>query len=177
MNIKRSATLFAILLTVLVTPFVSAEAQPLSDRQIDLIRQNCTTAQQTMQRLQRDEAATRVNRGRQYETTLRLMASFNGRAAVNKINAPALSAATSEMEKKFASFRANYIEYDDQIKFVLKLKCSEQPVTFYDELTLAREARAKVEQDVKAIDTVLDQYQNALTELRAELSGDKEQPS
>ena len=176
MNIKRSVTLLAILLTVVAAPFVSAEAQPLSERQIDLIRQNCTSAQQIMQRLQRDEAATRVNRGRQYETTLRLMASFNSRAAINKINVPALGAATSEMEKKFASFRANYIEYDDQLKLVLRLKCSEQPVTFYDELTLAREARAKVEQDVKAIDTVLDQYQNALTELRAELSS-KEQSS
>lgn len=177
MNMKRSVTLFAILLTVVAAPFVSAEAQPLSDRQIDLIRQNCTSAQQIMQRLQRDEAAARVNRGRQYETTLRLMASFNGRAAINNVNAPRLSAATSEMEKKFASFRANYIEYDDQLKLVLKLKCSEQPVTFYDELTLAREARAKVEQDVKAIDIVLDQYQNALTELRGQLAGDKDQAS
>lgn len=173
MKSKRLASLFAAILVIFVAPLVSAEAQPLTDAQINVIRQNCGQAQQILQRLQRNEAATRVNRGREYETTLRLMASFNGRVALNKLNAPVLAATTSQVEAKFDAFRADYIAYDDQLEVVLKLKCSEQPVTFYDELTLAREARARVAQDVQDIDTLLDQYQAALGELKSAV-GNKE---
>ena len=165
-SIKRFISLFAVALAVFAAPFVSAEAQPLSDRQIGVIRQNCTQAQQILQQLQRNEAATRVNRGREYESTLRLLALFNSRVALNKLNVPVLAATTSEMEKKFDAFRADYLAYDDQLKTVLKLTCKEQPVTFYDQLTLVREARAKVAKDVKDIDGLLDQYQKALIDLR-----------
>lgn len=171
MNSKRLISLFAVALVVFATPFVGAAAQPLTDRQIDIIRENCSEAQQILQRLQRSEAAARVNRGREYESTLRLLASFNGRVALNKQNVPELAAKTSEIEAKFASFRADYIAYDDQLKKVIGLKCKEQPVTFYDELTLAREARAKVKKDIKDIDALLDQYQKALTGLRTNLAG------
>lgn len=168
---KRAVSLFAIAATIFVAPFVSAEAQPLTDAQIDIIRQNCAQAQQTMKRLQSNEAAARVNRGREYETTLRLLASFNSRVVLNKQNVPALAEATSEIEKKFGTFRADYIAYDDQLKKVIKLRCNEQPVTFYDELVIAREARARVADDVRGIDTLLDQYQKALSELRTSLAG------
>lgn len=165
MKSKVLSLYFAIFLVVLAAPLVSAEAQPLTDRQVDVIRQNCGQAQQILLRLQRNEAAARVNRGRGYESTLRLMASLNSRVALNKINAPNLTATTSQVESKFEAFRADYIAYDDQLEIVLKLRCSEQPVTFYDELTLAREARAKVAKDVRDIDGLLDQYQLALNEL------------
>lgn len=160
---------FAVFLAVLAAPLVSAEAQPLTDAQIGIIRQNCAYAQQILQRSQRNEAASRVNRGHGYETTLRLMTSFNSRVALNKINAPKLAELTTQVEDKFDSFRTDYIAYDDQLETVLKLKCREQPVTFYDELTLAREARAKVAKDIADIDSLLDQYQSAVDELKATL--------
>ena len=170
MKLRRLASLFAAVLVVFAAPLVSAEAQPLSDKQIDVIRQNCTEAQQILQRLQRNEAAARVNRGRGYETALRLMASLNSRVALNKLNAPKLTDITSQVENKFNVFRSDYIAYDDQLEAVLKLKCSSQPVTFYDELTLARDDRTKVAKDIQAIDGLLDQYQAAVSELKASLS-------
>lgn len=167
---SKVALYFAVFLTVLAAPLVSAEAQPLSDKHIEVIRQNCSQAQQILQRLQRNEAAARVNRGRGYEATIRLMASLNSRVALNKINAPKLAAVTSQVGDKFDTFRADYITYDDQLEVVLKLKCSEQPVTFYDELTRAREDRAKVAKDIQDIDTLLDQYHDALNELETTLT-------
>lgn len=167
---SKAALYFAVFLTVLTAPLVSAEAQPLADTQIEIIRQNCTQAQQILQRLQHSEAAARVNRGRSYETTIRLMASFNSRVALNKLNAPNLSVVTSQIGDKFDAFRTDYIAYDDQLEVVLRLKCSAQPVTFYDELTLAREARAKVAKDIQDIDNLLDQYQDALNELKADIT-------
>jgi len=167
---SKVALYFAIFLAVVTAPLVSAEAQPLADTQIEIIRQNCAQAQQILQRLQPNEAATRVNRGHSYETTIRLMASLNSRVALNKFNAPKLSAVTSQVGDKFDAFRTDYIAYDDQLEVVLKLRCGEQPVTFYDELTLAREARAKVAKDIQDIDSLLDQYQDALHELKANIA-------
>lgn len=167
---SKAALYLAIFLAVAAAPLVSAEAHPLTDRHIEIIRQNCTQAQQTLQRLQRNEAATRVNRGRDYEATIRLMASFNSRVALNKIDAPNLSALTSQVGDKFDEFRSDYIAYDDQLENVLRLKCREQPVTFYDELTLVREARAKVAKDIQDIDTMLGQYGDAVVELKTKIA-------
>lgn len=170
MKLRSLSSFFAVALVAFSSPLVSAEAQTLSDKQIDVIRQNCTQAQQILLRLQRNEAAARVNRGRGYESALRLMASFNSRVALNKLNAPKLTDITSQVETKFDEFRSHYIAYDDQLTSVLKLKCSAQPVTFYDELTLARDDRTKVAKDIQAIDNLLDQYQGAVSELKTSLT-------
>lgn len=166
----RLATLPALALVVITAPFVNAEAVPLTNSHIEVIRENCTEAQQILKRLQQNEAAARVNRGREYESTLRLMASFNSRVALNKINAPSLSTLTNELEDRFADFRTDHIAYDAQLKRVIQLRCSEQPVSFYDELTIAREARVKVADDINEINDTLDKYGKAVKDLRNRLN-------
>lgn len=165
----KKLSLIACLLAVFVSPMVSAEAAPLTDRQIDVIRANCLSAQSTILQLQRSEAATRVNRGRGYESISKLMAALNSRVALKKLNAPGLNSATAEMQKRFNSFKDDYSAYEDSLNTIVKLPCSEQPVTFYDTLTDARDLRAKVAADVDGINEMLDNYQNSVNNLRDSL--------
>jgi hypothetical protein len=120
-----------------------------------------------MQQLQRTEAATRVNRGRAYESISKLLIALNSRVALNKLNAPSLAATTTEMDKRFNTFKDDYSQYEDKLVATIKLKCSEQPVTFYDSLTQVRELRAKAADDIKSLNEVLDTYQSAVNDLRA----------
>lgn len=170
MKTSRRVSLVAALVVFLMAPVVSAEAVPLTDRHIQVIKANCLNAQNSIQQLLRTEAVTRVNRGRAYESISRLFVALNSRVALNKLDAPELTAATTQMERRFTAFKEDYSAYEDALAATAKLQCADQPVTFYDSLTNARELRAKVAADIKAINEMLDVYQNGVNELRTSVT-------
>lgn len=167
---KRSLLFFSVFLTLLVSPVTRAESAPLTDQYIASIKEGCTDALQGILRVQKSEAATRVNRGREYESLLRLVAAFNSRVVLNKQEAPALTNTAARLQTKFTDFRNHYLDYADKIDATLEINCKTAPVTFYDNLTAAREARAKVAADIKDMDTLLDEYQKHLDELKVQLA-------
>jgi hypothetical protein len=169
---KRALLMISAFLAVVASPMVNAQtAQPLTDQYIASIRVGCADALQGILQVQRTEAATRVNRGREYEALLRLVAAFNSRVVLNKIDAPVLTATTSRMQQRFAQFQQHYLDYADKMDATLDINCKEAPVTFYDNLTAAREARAQVANDVVEMNKLLDEYQQGLNELKTELKG------
>lgn len=167
---KRALLLFSAFLTVAVSPMVRAEsAQPLTDQYIASIKVGCADALQGILQVQRTEAATRVNRGREYETLLRLVAAFNSRIVLNKLDAPTLTSSASRIQQKFSAFQQDYLDYADKVDATLKINCKVAPVTFYDNLTSAREARGRVAADVVEIDRLLGEYQQGLDALKVDL--------
>lgn len=167
---KRVSLYAAVFLTLLASPTVGAvNSTPLSDEQIAIIKANCSDALQGLLRVQRSDAVSRVNRGQEYESVLRLLAAFNSRIVLNKLDAPQLTAATADMQRTFSNFQRNYLDYADAIDATLQINCKLAPVTFYDNLVATREARARVAGDVKTIDQQLDKYQEGLNGLRTEL--------
>lgn len=160
-------------LVVLSAPVVSAEGESLTDTQIEIIRQNCVTAQSSMQRLELNEAVTRRNRGVGYEATLKLMAMLNSRIVYNKMTAPELASLTSQIDAKRNEFAQNYKDYNNSYNTTMKLtNCHEQPVTFYDYLTQTRELRTKLSTTIDDIDKLLDQYQLRLNDLKKSVAQD-----
>lgn len=170
MKISRRLACIASVLVLLCAPNVNAAAEPLSDSQIEAIRQSCVLAQSTMQRLEQSEAVSRRNRGVSYESTLKLMAALNSRIAINKLEAPTLSAITAEISKKRAEFVENYLSYNNSFNVAMKLpNCRQQPVTFYDLLAQTRELRLKLSTNIDNINELLDRYQTSLTTLKNSL--------
>lgn len=166
---QRALLIFSVFLTLLASPVVRAEAQPLTEEHIAAIRSGCSNALRGILQVQKSEAATRVNRGREYESLLRLTATFNSRIVLNKLDAPALTSASARMQSNFSEFQEHYLDYADKIDATLDINCKEAPVTFYDALTRAREARVLVATDVREMDALLDEYQNGLDDLKAQL--------
>jgi len=168
---KRALIFLSIFLTLVSAPMVRAEtAAPLTDQYIAAIRVGCSNALQSILQVQKSEAASRVNRGREYETILRLLAAFNGRVVLNKLDASALIQKTSQIQQRFSQFNDNYLAYADRIDETLKVNCQEAPVTFYDSLSTARDAREAIARDVKQMDTLLNEYQAHLDNLKASLN-------
>lgn len=167
---KRALLLFSAFLAIAASPMVRAETtEPLTDQHIAAIRVGCVDALQGMLQIQRTEAATRVNRGREYESLLKLVAAFNSRIVINKLDAPALTGTASRMQERFSQFQRHYLDYADKMDATLDINCKEAPVTFYDSLTETREARAQVATDVIEIDKLLQEYQAGLDKLKDEL--------
>lgn len=167
---KRALLYLSVFMTLLSGPMVRAQsAQPLTDEYIASIKAGCTDALQGLLRVQKTEAATRVNRGREYESILKLVAAFNSRVVFNKLDAPLLTSTTTKLQTQFNQFQTHYIDYADKVDATLEINCKQAPVTFYDSLTSARDARATVAKDVSEIEGLLDEYQRGLDGLKAQL--------
>lgn len=137
----------------------------LDMQRADSIRVNCRAAQATMQQIARNDAVLRVNRGRAYEKMLKLMYSLNARVAVNNKSVPALAAITASFEKELNIFRTDFVQYDDAINRAIKVDCMNQPVTFYEALIDARVKRVQVHVQEVALETLMNQYQQQVTDI------------
>ena len=168
---KRFSIFVAVFLILVSSPVVRAEAtDPLTDEYIAAIREGCSDALRGILQVQKSEAVTRVNRGREYESTLRLMVALNTRIVANKLDAPVLTSASSRLQSRFSDFQEHYLEYADKMDATLAINCKQAPVSFYDSLTGARAARAVVAEDIKKLEVVLDEYQAGLDTFRATIS-------
>ena len=165
---KRFSLLVAVFLTLVASPGVRAETTaPLTDQYIAAIREGCSNALRGVLQVQKSEAVTRVNRGREYESTLRLMVALNTRIVANKLDAPVLTSASSRLQTKFSDFQKHYLDYADKMDVTLAVNCKQAPVTFYDNLNAAREARAVVADDVSQMSAIMDEYQVGLDAFKA----------
>ncbi|GEM_PF-869624 len=164
-------SLSLLMVSIVPMSLTNAAQVPLTDEKIETIRQNCLSAQVALQRIQRTDAAARVNRGQTYEVILsRLMSPFNGRLAFNRLDeASTFTATTKKFEQSLNKFKSDYTDYEDIVAKVLKIKCKDQPVTFYDTLTAAREARAVVASDILEMASILQEYRVSLDALQKSL--------
>lgn len=144
---------------------VSVSAQDtltIDEQHISNIRDNCVTAKNTLSQLHASDALLRVNMGQMYELmSTKLMDRFNSRVSSNRYDNSSLVAVTSAYNKKLDSFRTDYQAYEVQLATTLKIDCFNQPIAFYDAVTLSRDKRQAVHTDVSRLNQYLDDYTTA----------------
>lgn len=152
---------------VLMTFLISSVA--LADTQMDLtpdkqntIRQNCTSAQITLQLLQKRDAVSRINRGRSYDQLFRQISALNSRLFTNKVSVPDLVSLTDDMQTNLDHFRMDYDHYYDDLSGAIKSDCKTKPTDFYQQIVKAKGDRATVAADIVLIDELLGKYRTAL---------------
>jgi hypothetical protein len=163
---RRSSLIIALVVAVVAAPFVRAEDQPLSDEHLNVIRTNCINAQPSFYRVQQADKTARINRGYNYEMTLRLMVAFNSRAALNRVDSPDLLTITSNYERTLKEFTALYTQYDENLSELAEFSCREQPTAFYDLLRTTRDQRARLNVHVTDMDKRLNDYQKAVDAIK-----------
>lgn len=157
----RSIVLSFASLLLITGPVVRAEDQAviLDDAQIERIRANCLDVQSTLERVHASDALARVNLGQRYETiSTKLMAPLNSRIALNRLDNVELTKTTVEFNTELNNFRSLYQQYEQTMLRAIQLKCGDQPVGFYDTITLARDHRSAVHESVVKLGGLLKQY-------------------
>ena len=153
----------AVIMTGAVFWRVSAQDQPITSQQIDLIRGNCVSTKNTLNQLHASDALLRVNRGQIYESIeTKLMNGFNGRLSNNNFNNSNIVSITNNYESTLNNFRSHYIVYEEQLATTISMDCSKQPVAFYEAISSARTKRGQVHTDVVKLNQYIDQYQAAV---------------
>lgn len=147
-------------------------AATLTDNDLARIRMNCPAVQTSLHRIHESDALARVNLGQQYETiSTKLMAPFNSRVALNRLDGVAVTQTTVEFNSKLDEFRSLYQQYEQTLLRAIQLKCTDQPVTFYDTLNLARTHRVAVREAVVSLSGLVGQYGDQVQSLRDSAKG------
>ena len=138
-----------------------AENGDISDRQIQLIKDNCLSVKNTLTQLHSSDALLRVNMGQSYESiSTKLMVRFNNRLANNNITNVNLVNVTNSFAMVLDTFRFDYISYEEQLTIAINIDCQKQPVTFYDAVAAARTKRQLIHADIQRLNQQLDQYKS-----------------
>lgn len=169
---KRVSLVFAAALTLISGSFVYAEGQGdymLTEPQITAIKTNCHSIQSTLTRIHTNDALSRVHLGQEYETiSTKFMAPMNSRVALMKLNGVELAKTTVEFNDKLNTFRSRYQQYEQLLLRPIQMKCSDQPVAFYDAIVEARDARGLVKEMVGELGNLVTQYSKQVSELRTQ---------
>lgn len=144
----------------------------LTDNDLSTIRHNCLTVQATLSRIHESDALARVNLGQQYETiATKLMAPLNSRVALNRLDGVALTQTTVAFNNTLNQFRTQYQQYEQTLLKAIQLKCTDQPVTFYDTLNLARSQRTTVRDAITELTKLINQYRDQVKTLAQSVEG------
>lgn len=174
---KRLILLCAVALT-LTGPVVRAEdASPLllTDEHIALIRTNCVSVQSGLQRIHASDGLLRFNLGQRYETiATRFMAPMNSRIALNRLDNVAMTQTTAEFNDTMREFSTNYQQYEQTMSKAIEMNCVDQPVAFYDMISLARSHRASVYDSVTKLSGLLKQYGDQFATFKAQVLASSE---
>lgn len=171
---KVIAVALAVVLSGNVVRAEDQSALWLTDDQITLIRTNCVDVQSTLQRIHSSDALVRVNLGQRYETiATKLMAPLNSRIALNRLDNVELTKTTADFNEALAEFRTLYQQYEQTTLSAIEMKCKDQPVRFYDTISLARDHRAAVHDAVGKLNSLLKQYGEQFTAFRAQVLADR----
>ena len=166
LDMKRCLRAVLALVTfvgILGVPLMAAaESMMLPQAQIDVIRQNCTTAQQTLSQLEKRDAVARINRGRAYDVMVQQVSAFNSRLAYNKVSLPQMVQLTNDLQSHIDHFRNEYTAYDNTLTSAIRINCKDKPSDFYTFVTQARDQRAAVGEEVTQLERLSAQYRTEL---------------
>lgn len=162
---KRIVTLAAIFSVVISgASFWQAYAQntPMTEAHIARIKENCVDAQATLTQLHTSDALLRVNRGRVYEAVAtKLMVPLNSRIAANQLDGTSLVAIFGTYEKELIEFRTRYQAYEQSMSDMLRINCTNQPVSFYDKVNETHAKRQLVHESVVELHGAINDYKAA----------------
>lgn len=158
-SILTRFSLIVLLLVASTTAPAFAQSAGMTDEHIARIKANCQDALSTLSRIHANDAPQYINSNQTYfSISDKLMARLNSRLTLNRYDATQLVKTASDYNLTLAKFRASYKQYDDTMSELLKIDCRRQPVSFYDKVGEAREQRQKVNDSVRQLKTLIDQY-------------------
>ncbi|MEO5691328.1 MAG: hypothetical protein ABIQ64_04030 [Candidatus Saccharimonadales bacterium] len=157
----------AVMSLTLLLPVQSSalDANNLTQEEQTMLRNNCKSAQRTMQRIQYVDPVARVNRGIAYNNVTKLMSAMTARAAFNAYSIPQFSIETEAVQNLRAQFAEDYTDYEIALRDLINFDCTENPKEFYERLVDVRAKRAIITLRIREIDRRLDVYAASVTQL------------
>lgn len=151
------STLF--ILVIGVVPVFAQSATVMTDQHVARIKSNCQLALTTLGQIHTNDAPSYINRNQTYYSISdKLMSPLNARLILNHYDVTTLVQDESVYNNDLQKFRDAYKNYDDLMSSVLRVDCTKEPVSFYDQVTAARDARQAVHDDASTLTADINKY-------------------
>lgn len=173
-KLKISVIVFVSLFAYLLLSnfVVHAQSKKLTNEESAYLVASCTPIINKLNQLHVSDALMRVNRGQLYETILtKLMNSFDKRLQNNSLDASSLTTVTATFSSQLDTFRKDYIAYEEQLSSTIKISCTSDPQAFVDSLDTSRQYRMKVYEDVQKLNSSIDDYYRAFSNIKTSILG------
>lgn len=162
-----------LLLTAVVSQSVTAQSA-VSERKADLIRQNCTTIQTTLQQLRVSDAGLRTDRGQLYENiSTRLMTPLNVRIASDRLDGLGLGSIALKYNNQLEIYRVKYRDYERSLSRTIQASCSSEVEVFYERLGATRDLRRDLHKETNKLVELLEQYKAEFEDFASKNRSDK----
>lgn len=173
-HVVLMAVTAAVVCAAVVVVVARAQEQPaLSEEHQTRIRANCLSTKETLRRIHISDASLRVNRGQAFENiSTRLIAPFNSRMALNRLDGTTLSSITAAYEQdssRFGGQQQTYQRYEQQLSQTLEIDCTTRPTEFYYAVAESRRLRSEVHDTVKQAIQQLKNYRREVDIVKASL--------
>lgn len=165
-NTAVTVRIFCLIVMACAVAFSSSTAAVAEPDLLDLIKQHCSSSQFALQQIEKRDAVSRINRGRDYDQMIRQVSALNSRLAYNKINASDLLQLTTDLGNGVDKFRVAYDHYDSDMSEALSTNCKDKPADYYQVIVKARTDRSAVGDQVNAINDLMAQYRQAAAQYR-----------
>lgn len=142
-----------------------AKAEDLTPTQAQRVKANCVSIKNTLEQLHATDALLRVNRGQVYESVAsKLMDKFNDRLGSNQLDNKAMTTVTTNYRTALATFRTDYIAYEQKLSAAIRIDCTTQPNTFHKTVEEARKLRGTVHSDVQKLHRLMNDYHTSVSD-------------
>lgn len=138
----------------------------LSDKIKSTIVSQCDDLIAKLKTIDQDDIATRIIRGRIYQTDItdRLMLPLNRRVTDSRLDGSALVSVTASYDAAVRSFSASYSDYEDSMTKLIRIDCKNEPTQFYDALSIAREKRLELADSVSSLQSLIVSYRDRVND-------------
>ncbi len=139
-------------------------ADVVTDKQLTLIRNNCTDLKVTLTRIQNSDLSLRINRDSLYQAMAnQLMVPLNQRIASNQLDGTDLITITANFKDADKNYYNAYKSYANAMSNAINIDCTRQPSQFYDAVAEARTQRQLFYQADQTMVRLMNEYRTQFT--------------
>jgi hypothetical protein len=163
MRDNREVKKVIFFMTAFVLALVPATAFALDNTQRAMVTSGCIGARSSLQRLEVSDTLLRNNLGQEYESiNSRLMLRYNSRAAAANLDITMLAQIKAKYASTLATFRQDFIAYDQALTATIAIDCTAQPEQFYTAVTDLRAKRTALHTDTVQLNQFIADYGSAV---------------
>ena len=167
-NMKKKALILYYIILMLFCPALNVGAVPKAE--VALVSDRCESIINSLKKLQKTDAKTRVYLGSYYEKILtNFITPLNVRLVENSLSNADLVENQNDFAETRQLFSSDFINYQRALEELVGMNCKEDSDTFYNKLVIVRQKRKIMEQDTLKMREIISQHIKMVNSLKGKL--------
>lgn len=166
---KKKSLIFYFITFMLICQYPTG-VMAISEEQATVITERCDNIKDDLKKVQKDDARVRVYLGGYYETILtKFITPLNVRLVENNLSSADLVENQNDFAVAKTLFSNDFVSYQQSLEELVGMDCKKEPEKFYDNLTVVRQKRRLMTQDVLKIRSLLSSHIRLVEGLKVRL--------